>query len=408
MQHHRASNALVTKLCLGSEEQQSHTVVLERIERSELVERGLQDSLEELFLTIPEMSDDGKIEVMGYSMEAEGQSFEVRAALCASFASIKHLKTWVERYSARATKERWKPLSYNYAKKLSRVGGRFAVAGKRITRDFPMLTPYFFVQALYAGKVGQTDEEAVSAYFKALEMAEEKFEAHQNDPKTVPELTTRGFLELIGKTPAAPSVPNAASACAGTPAKDEAASDDEEKSNSEPSAVSTEPLVIEETVREKGVGVFKIAATIDPSTGTLIESNVTCLASLGDGLPQDTVAPVSDEAVQPDVPSTKLSDKSCYDCSRCQELKTHQRVALVEVTEAGNVKEVLGIFQPAVMWYCASKKILISVRTQQFERAVGIAKDCPDLDAVGIQESGSQEESPLSVDEFMNKSEIPA
>gem|GEM_PF-6260741 len=60
-----------------------------------------------------------------------------------------------------------------------------------MTRDYPMLTPVFFTEALDAG-----DE-----FFKALDYAEDKAEAHEKAPDTEPKLTQREFRSVIYEKP---------------------------------------------------------------------------------------------------------------------------------------------------------------------------------------------------------------
>jgi len=58
-----------------------------------------------------------------------------------------------------------------------------------MTRDFPMLSPVFFTEALDAG----------DDFFLALDYAEDKAEAHEKAPDTQPKLTKRDFREVISE-----------------------------------------------------------------------------------------------------------------------------------------------------------------------------------------------------------------
>lgn len=160
--------------------------------QEELRARGLTDPLEVLFQSIKDMSPLDKNGVFAISLEAEGQAFELRCAVCASFAGERELKDWITQYNTWARAKRLKTVAYSYARELSQVGGRFTTAERRITRDFPCLTPSFFVVALRAKE---------PKYFDVLEDAQDRIEKHERDPENAPRLTLDGFRSMIHEAP---------------------------------------------------------------------------------------------------------------------------------------------------------------------------------------------------------------
>lgn len=164
------------------------------IVRPELAERGLSDPLEFLYKHIAEVSDAERINLFSYALEAEGQAFEVQCRICAEYAKGSRLKEFIGRYNKQATKAGGKVIAYTYAKKMSRVGMQMLESGKRMTQDYPALSPTYFVTALDA-----------PGFTVALDRAQGMVAAHQEDPEQAPKYTVKAFKEevssekLIGK-----------------------------------------------------------------------------------------------------------------------------------------------------------------------------------------------------------------
>jgi hypothetical protein len=167
---------------------------------------------------------------------------------------------------------------------MSRIGQRFIKSGRRMTRDYPMLPPSFYNEALRA-----------EDFFLALNLAEEKLEAHQNAPDDAPKFSYRDFRSIV--------------ALASTEKR-------------------TKPHT--EVVAPQLLGENKGDA----------HSSLSQPAVRGNEGP-----PVSGVILEEEQPTTVA--KTCYDCGHCQEVADDQRLVLVSVHSDGKtLNEFLGAFGP--------------------------------------------------------------
>jgi len=182
-----------------------HTAaVTEIIERTELTERGLSDPLEQLYQTIPDMSEKDKVRILAFLSEYEGQNFEVQCRLFASYAGDKRLKKFVEQYNGMARERQLKTVSYAHAKDMSRIGKALLQNGLRMTRDFPSLAPSYFIIALRA-----------ESFVDALYLAQEKVADHEAHPDIAESFSTGDFKRYLGLVKTAkPQGPQSTSASA--------------------------------------------------------------------------------------------------------------------------------------------------------------------------------------------------
>ena len=171
-----------------AEEQEARQTAISEIIRPELSERGLSDPLEFLYLHMPEFSDSERINLLSYSLEAEGQAFEVQCCLCAQYAGHKdkQLKDFIERYNRQAKEQGSKVVSYQYARQMSRVGRKMLDEGLRMTADFPALSPSYYVAALDAAD-----------FAGALRRAQAAVTEYQARPQEVRKYTVRAFKDEI-------------------------------------------------------------------------------------------------------------------------------------------------------------------------------------------------------------------
>ncbi len=174
--------------------EQDHKVV--EIVRPELAERGLSDPLEFLYQHMSEFSDSERISLLSYSLEAEEQAFEVQCCVCAAYAEGRRLREFITRYNKEATAMGGKVISYQYARQMSQVGQRLRDEGKRMTQDYPALSPSYFVIAL-----------AAPDYVAALDRAQNKVAAYQEAPAKESKYTTRQFkADIMPKERPEPAV----------------------------------------------------------------------------------------------------------------------------------------------------------------------------------------------------------
>ena len=171
------------------QEHKDHKAV--EIVRPELAERGLSDPLEFLYQHMPEFSDSERISLLVYSLEAEEQAFEVQCCVCAAYADGRRLREFIERYNKEATAMGGKTISYQYSRQMSQIGQRLVQAEKRMTADYPALSPSYFVTALKAPE-----------FTAALDQAQERVVAYQEAPAEEPKYTIRQFkADLNPKDP---------------------------------------------------------------------------------------------------------------------------------------------------------------------------------------------------------------
>jgi hypothetical protein len=407
--------------------------------QEELRARGLDDALEVLYLSIKDMSPLDKNGVFAISLEAEGQAFELRCAVCASFAGERQLKEWVTQYNGWARAKRLKTVAYGYARELSQVGAWFANAERRITRDFPCLTPSFFVVALRAKE---------SKYFDVLEDAQERIEKHESDPENAPRLTLDGFRSMIHEAPTVdvkskilkPSpkklAPAAQGECRnvtthgdesedlhvdkktgrielwGEPGMKVAAGtivyayfDFEEKqepaiarmtadvhivSDAEPHAAEIEgdPVAVDTAV-EISRGDDQVFCAMARGDGRIIVGIIpvegfSLLKRPGDDEEEDEdVAPrepaAGSSSAIPEAPAAEAAcdERNCYDCASCRKIGLGDESNKQWRLAVVRDREIVFVDETAAAWACGKTRQVISVRTQVFPRAVAIAQACP-------------------------------
>jgi len=271
-----------------------------------------------------------------------------------------------------------------------------------MTRDYPMLTPVFFTEALDAG-----DE-----FFKALDYAEDKAEAHEKAPDTEPKLTQREFRSVIYEKPPAASRTLDDRRRSSTSGSQTGSGEDPSPAG-EP---NPQPPFSEPQAPEPDNSSTDIDAEAEPQT---VESALERARELAEEEGIDLQEAVthafgielgSEEEASTDGPESpddqvKPDELTCFECSGCRMLKADQRLAVVKPSG-----EVLMQFEPTAVWACGRHNRVISVRAQNFVHARAIAAACPDLDPVsaGEQQTAAEDDNLAASEESVSLDDVMA
>jgi len=143
---------------------------------------------------VPQMEESDEFHVLASTEEYDLARFDLQCRVFAKHGRKHELKDYLARYNRLAAKNGWRTIEYtSHAHHMADVGARFLESDKRMTEHFWALPKSFFTEALAAG----------DDFFLALQMAQEKREAHIRD-SNIPNYTRADFRDAIAPPPSEP------------------------------------------------------------------------------------------------------------------------------------------------------------------------------------------------------------
>ena len=203
-----------------------------------------------------------------------------------------------------------------------------------MSRDFPALSPSYFIAALDAPD-----------YIAALQHAQKRVADHLEDPGAQAKYSVRAFKNDIR------------------------ALKDEQIKTAITSYAKREGLSLPEEDEAPETEAQHDAT--DPQFKADIQE-------AAEGVKHGEVEPYAyepEESVEQEDANVRMQamPPTCYDCAHCWQPRGHQRLGIVNVKGTAAIDLIL---EPVPVWICRKTKQVISVRTQVAPRAEAIAAGC--------------------------------
>jgi len=368
------------------------------VDQSATATSQLSQSARELLQLVPQLEQADEFHVLSVVEDSDLARFDLQCRIYAKHSGRHRLKDYLSEYNRLAASNGWRVIECtSHVHHMADVGARFLEAEKykrgnekragkpaRMTEDFWALPKTFFIEALAAG----------DNFFLALDMAQEKVEAHVRN-QNAPNYTRAEFRAAIAPAPKPPQ---------NAPANEEncppADSSDGPTTGEETPELQTEPIDELEPASERSDPLSEI---VDRARAELGDDGLQeTLERALTGEPEPPIDIEGGEVEESEPPTSR----TCYDCEHCREIEAGQRLSLAAVDAGDQVTEVLGLFTACLAWYCTKRRQLLSVHAQRYERGASLAADCAAFELHEVEDGQGQEEgeeTPLSVDAFMGE-----
>ncbi len=370
------------------------------VDRSATATSQLVKSVDELLGLIPQLEKTDEFHVLSVAEESDLARFDLQCRIFAKHGRKHELKDYLSEYNRLAARNGWRTIEYtSHAHHMADVGKRFLEsenctranqkrAGKsaRMTEDFWALPKSYFTEALAAG----------DKFFVALDMAQEKLEAHVRDPK-VPRYTISEFRAAI-------SPPTKSSSQTTKNGPQTVRRSDNSSESSQNSPEPPESVDDSQTPSEPIDPVTELFGRAREELGEERLQETLERAITGVGEPEPAIDVEGGEVEEEELPT---SQRTCYGCRQCHEVPIGQRLSLAEVDAEEQVTEMLGLFVPCPAWYCAKTRQLLSVHVQRHTYAQSVAADCGAFELRETDEDPDEQteggEEHVSVDALMGE-----